>query len=470
MVPQYLATGCDPLLSIMGQWLAQDRFCLTQLMWRIITILGLLGACQVNAQVRSGSVPPTLIDQKFYTSAPAVAGGTVGTVSAANSPTNWSITGSNSAGEFAISDAGVVTFTSRGAALFDGAAAQKSATLTVQASNAAGVATGSIEIEAYADGAQNAPNGSAQYPTVLETYRARPPWKVAGFDYYVGIPLGTVLSPPQSISNSNITVSGNAVVCSGKGASVSLRAIDFTGYFVYVPSGGCSSLTISDSNFACTGNKSPAFTFFQDQNNASAVIRSSKINSGDNCGAWPDNVSDPIACGGRCTIEYNWFYHASERILSMGEDTLYRWNLINSPDTARGAHENYQQFGGGMTASSDVVEFNASYNALSLGGEGFQFYGNVIPATIVSPVFKYNTMIARKSGGHVTMSFMVHGSCHTARSHCTTISGQGEIADNYFDPSGAYGVFYGGTLTPELGWSVRNNINMLTGNLVVAPH
>jgi hypothetical protein len=64
------------------------------------------------------------------------------------------------------------------------------------------------------------------------------------------------------------------------------------------------------------------------------------------------------------------------------------------------------------------------------------------------------------------MSYMVHGSCHTAGSSCTTISGGGLIAENYFDPSGAYGIFYGGTLTPELGWSSRNNINMLTGKLV----
>ena len=78
-------------------------------------------------------------------------------------------------------------------------------------------------------------------------------------------------------------------------------------------------------------------------------------------------------------------------------------------------------------------------------------------------------MIALKSGGHVTMSYMVHGSCQTAKSSCTTISGTGVVADNYFDPSGAYGVFYGGTLTRALGWSSWNNFNMVTGR-VVTPH
>ena len=435
-------------------------------MWRIVTLLLLFGAGQVNAQVLSGGSAPVPINQKFYAPAPASSGGRVGAVLATNSPTSWSIIAGNPAGDFAISDTGVVTFTSRGAAHYDGTIALKSATLTVQATNTSGAATATVEVNAYADGSANAPSGPVQHPTGLSGYRLRPPWKVAGFDYYVGIPFGIVLSPPRSISDPDITVSGNAVVCSGRGASVSLNAIDFTGYFVYIPSGGCSSLTITNSNFACTNNKSPAFAFFQDQNSAKVVIRTSKINSGDNCGAWPGNVSDPITCSGSCTIEYNWFYHASERIVSSGIATLYRWNLIDSPNPANGAHQNYEQFGGGSTALSDVVEFNASYSAISRGGEGYQFYGNVLPATIVSPVFRFNTMIALKTGGHVTMSYMVHGSCHTAGSYCTTISGTGVIADNYFDPTGAYGIFYGGALTPALGWSSWNNINMVTGRLV----
>ena len=190
---------------------------------------------------------------------------------------------------------------------------------------------------------------------------------------------GIALASPTSISNPNVTLSGNAVVCSGRGAAVTLNAVDFTGYYVNVPKGGCSSITIINSKFACAGNRNPAFTFFQDQNDGLDVIRSSSINSGDACGGWPNNVSDPIACGRSCTIEYNWFYHASERIVNMSSATLYRWNLIDFPQTEKGAHENYQQFGGGTTANSDMVEFNASYNVLPGGGEGYQFYGNVLP-------------------------------------------------------------------------------------------
>lgn len=39
----------------------------------------------------------------------------------------------------------------------------------------------------YADGASGAPAGAPQFPTLLSGYAVRPPWKVAGIDYAVGL-------------------------------------------------------------------------------------------------------------------------------------------------------------------------------------------------------------------------------------------------------------------------------------------
>ena len=43
------------------------------------------------------------------------------------------------------------------------------------------------------DGSANAPAGTPQLPTLLNGYAVRPSWNVAGVDYYVGVPTGTVL-------------------------------------------------------------------------------------------------------------------------------------------------------------------------------------------------------------------------------------------------------------------------------------
>src|SRR5207244_2820598 len=119
------------------------------------------------------------------------------------------------------------------------------------------------------DGCAGAPAGTPQYPNLLNGYVTRPPWNVAGVDYHVGIPAGTVLTDWVNISDPNISISTGMVRCLGRGASVTLNAIDFSlhgGAYVYNGSGGCSKLTITNSNFACP-RTATAFAMVIDQNN-----------------------------------------------------------------------------------------------------------------------------------------------------------------------------------------------------------
>ena len=65
------------------------------------------------------------------------------------------------------------------------------------------VAIGGFAI-GWPDGYAGAPVGSPQFPTLLNGYTARTPWHVAGVDYAVGIPSGTVLKDPfQGLTPSN---------------------------------------------------------------------------------------------------------------------------------------------------------------------------------------------------------------------------------------------------------------------------
>ena len=43
----------------------------------------------------------------------------------------------------------------------------------------------------YNDGYSKAPAGTPQFPNLLTVYAVRPPWRVAGVHYAVGIPTGT---------------------------------------------------------------------------------------------------------------------------------------------------------------------------------------------------------------------------------------------------------------------------------------
>ena len=61
-------------------------------------------------------------------------------------------------------------------------------------------ATAATSASAFEDGSGNAPPGTPQFESLLKGYAVRPDWKVAGVDYYVGTPDGTVLKDPATIS------------------------------------------------------------------------------------------------------------------------------------------------------------------------------------------------------------------------------------------------------------------------------
>lgn len=320
------------------------------------------------------------------------------------------------------------------------------------------------QTRASGDGSANAPSGAPQYPNLLSGYAVRPNWRVAGVDYRVGINTGVVLKSPNTLaSNSALRVSGTQVRCTGASA-VTIDSVDFTGYTFYNGTDGCANVTITNSKFACPSSWSASapWSLIADQMGANFTLMYNEL-YGDNCGIWPKNTSDPVAVG-NVVFQYNRMQHFPERHVSPGGKIDYRFNLIDQPLTQTGAHENYLQWWGG--ANSAMVAYNTTYNAASTAGaEGFQFYTNQA-GSFSTISFTNNTMIAKPLGGRTTMSYMVHGNCHS-RADCsstvTPIAGGAINANNFFDASGAFAAYYTGTFTSAFGWTNSGNIDMNTG-------
>jgi hypothetical protein len=357
------------------------------------------------------------------------------------------------------------------------------------ASCSASLATSSCPFAATAeahgifnDGCASAPAGSAQYPDLLSKYGGkRPYWDVAGADYHVGIPAGTVLTDWHNINNPDVTVntSTGMIRCTGAGASVTLDKIDFSlhgGSFIYNGGGGCASVTITNSNFACPAT-ALSFTMVQDQGNATFTVKNNNFN-GANCYAsnGPGGGFQAFLFLNNAVVQYNWFIHSSEQVLSISTPAAsldYRYNLLDDIEISPGAHMNYLQWGGAGSGGTPIVEFNTGYQTSCGGAEGFQFYNNNTPASITNPVVSNNTLIAvppnpagscASPNNGVVMSYMIHG---TAGSQFpTTINGTGTNTNNFFDTSGAYGAYYSGTMT---GWTSSGNTDMNTGNTITPP-
>lgn len=103
------------------------------------------GTATITAAAASA---PVVSSDSFNLTIPATTGTVVGTMTATNSPTSWSITAGNSSGFFAIDNSGVITVTSTGAS----GLTANTYTLTCQATNGAGNGSGTATITAATAG------------------------------------------------------------------------------------------------------------------------------------------------------------------------------------------------------------------------------------------------------------------------------------------------------------------------------
>jgi hypothetical protein len=308
---------------------------------------------------------------------------------------------------------------------------------------------------AYPDGCSSAPAGTPQHPNLFASYRTRPPWNVAGVDYYVGVPPGTVSKDP-SMSGSlpaGVSINGHTVIVNAN--NVTLSGYDFSlhgGYGIYIE-GGISGTQIIDSNFLGTSQSGMLVNIGSGASNT--YIAYNTMNGG---GASGDIVDGELIYnqGQGVTIEYNWIYNAPQHYLSVlqGGALTYSNNLLENGGWAPGAHLNYLQWGSGG-ASNPLIAYNTMVQGgTPASGEGFQMYNNGT-GSISNGNIANNTLITTPSGGTIAESYMIHAGSNSQYPSPAT----GRIHDNYIDASGAYGPFYPGLS----GFTYSNNMSLPTG-------
>lgn len=307
---------------------------------------------------------------------------------------------------------------------------------------------------AYADGCSGAPTGTPQHPSLFAAYGTRPPWNVAGVDYYVGSPTNMGLTDPTQpgnlpagasydASNGLVRVTGNNVTLNGYNFSSVKNGI-------YVE--GVSNTNITNSYFYISGiNIASGSTNTMIINN---TIDGGAINGSSSGGYLIYNQGQGI------TVEYNWMYDAPEHFLSNvnGGPVIYSYNLLENGGWFAGLHLNYIEFYGG-TYSGPQVEYNTMVQDVTpAGGEGFQMYASSISNGDIG----HNTMITAPSGSNLAESYIVHAGSNNQYPQPAT----GTVHDNFIDPSGAYAAFYPGTT----GFTYPNNIDLVTGGLFAPPN
>jgi hypothetical protein len=249
------------------------------------------------------------------------------------------------------------------------------------------------------DGRLNAPAGPPQQPALLNGLAKRPPWKVAGVDYAVGYPSGTVLKAPTTIAMPGVTVNSSSHIVTVSAANTTLDGYDFSlngGWQVLTQTSGtrivnCKFVTGSNDLMNIVGGDSATNLYV-----GYCVIDGQGHNSG-----WGALINWN---GSGLTIEYSWLHNAGGDVIqaSSGGNLTFRYNLMQQAGQAAGAHGDILQTIGGDPYSATII-FNVTSQTSGFT-QGFMLEPD-IGATlgkITTAEYGYNTM---KSSGSVQFYF-----------------------------------------------------------------
>jgi hypothetical protein len=311
------------------------------------------------------------------------------------------------------------------------------------------------------DGSVGAPLATPQMPHLLDGYAVRPPWKVAGVDYAVGIPASVALTDWKTITIPGVTRDANSVRISA--SNVVLDGVDFSlhsGASVVVDA--VANAILQNCKFGGSSFKVIS-TGIIDSAAVNLIVRNCVF---DGAGAGTAACVLFIRNSGNVTLLYNFIDNFPSRVIELVKGGIidYRFNLIGAGAMQSGAHLNYLEFGEG--AAVPTVAFNTTAQIVHApsGGEGFQFYFNG-GGTMNRPVCANNTMIARGGRDTPAMSYMLHGSV-SLNAINTMLVGPATVNHNYFDVSSAYGALYDGSFR---GWHLSGNMDMLSGHVIPTP-
>lgn len=329
----------------------------------------------------------------------------------------------------------------------------------------------------FVDGCPGAPIGTIQFPTLLSSYAKRAPWNVAGVDYYVGLPVGTVLSDPSTISVSGVTVNASAHTVVVSGSNITLSGIDFgldNGWKATITG---ANDTIKNSRFTAGSNQGTGgFDGYVLALNGSGTttITDNDINGNNVAVTAQSGALVSVAGSGALVIQYNHIRNAAGDMLEVGSTNATKFdvenNILENAGSTGTAHADVIQYFNSKIASGHI-QFNTVYehSPASINGEGIlATYDEGSGETMSNMTERNNTLISLVNVNWGPGVF-IENDVGTGTASTMTIH------DNYFDPTGqTSSLWYGtgsvgfGTILPTpSAW--YNLTNMKTGALIPVP-
>jgi Bacterial Ig domain len=279
------------------------------------------------------------------------------------------------------------------------------------------------------DGSANAPSGTPQFSNILSGYAVRPDWKVAGVDYYVGTPSGTVLKDPSTISMAGVSVGWFKPIVTVSGSDVTLDGYDFGsrgGWQIDIVK-NANNVTIENSSFKVGANN---LMPIQAYDGGTINVLNNTFDGGASSGS---GVNAMVFTGtGGARIEYNRFTNFPNDGIDITHDGNYvvRYNVFDTMGAGDYHTDAIQTYFSAVSSLS--IQYNTMYQppGMSNGGiNSFVRIGDQKGNVVHSPVAACNTIIMASTQAKTANIFQ-----WDADGKATLINPQ--IHDNYIDPTG----------------------------------
>jgi hypothetical protein len=312
------------------------------------------------------------------------------------------------------------------------------------------------------DGFKGAPTGAAQHPQLLEGL-VRPPWKVAGVDYAVGVPPTVKLKVPTS-ENLPQGASRRSEAIYVTGANVTLDGFDFSGLTVMIDGAASGVVTI-------THCKADGIVIRSTVDASAELVVSYCTLDGRGMAGDPNFQTIKVWCP--LTVKYVWIKNSTGGIQS-GTSLTALYNLLEGFAWAPGLHANAIYIRGtDRTADKTLIAYNTMYSQSSRNDAGFPvgigaaiaFFGD--GGSFYDSTISNNVLISAMPGAaSYLIGFYVPDGASAMK---------GTVRDNYLASvngfnrakSGAFGAFYPGSQgfvqTEYVG-----NVDMSDGRRILA--
>lgn len=243
------------------------------------------------------------------------------------------------------------------------------------------------------------PVGTGQFPNALAGFTPVPTlWDVAGVDYPVGVPAGSVLVNPSTLSGvAGYSVNAGTHKVTVTGANRTTTLIDFSA------DGGWETECVGTSNAAFTKCKWKIGANNNDMLKTTGTcsntsVSQCEIDGSDDAGAF---FGRGILCFGTgLTVELSYIHNTpgDPIFVNSGAISITR-NLIRNQGSAPGAHSDVLELGTAAFGTIDVIENTVIQDGVVNGTQGFQIETN--PGGTFNGLIQVlrNTMIAINAGG-----------------------------------------------------------------------